>query len=664
MAEAVRMPKSGISVESCLIGTWKKHVGDRVGIGNILFDYETDKAAFECESTAEGLILEIFYQDGDEVEVLRPVCAIGAEGEDISAIRAEAGIIAQEEPRGDTDIPAQEDDKDDKRETQPGDATDTTPRDAQPGDTTDTTIRNTQPGDATDIDLRNTQTDDTTSAVPHEAALANDATSVTVTPGAQSSAGDGDKVSPRARSAADRLGLYIGDAVPTGPDGRIIERDVMTLAASGNASHGEITPEESVGASLDGITSTDAEPGDASLDRGTPADAEPGDASLGDGTPTEADAKTDGTSPDWITIAEVGEETGEEADGTSLDWITVEEVGGTNLDSGTSAEADDANLDGGTSAEEDDANLDSGTSAEADDANLGKGTSTESAASDASLPSATAPQAPAGSAAAPGSGTGVTQSEAGGIDRSAQSAPEPDPALAIAGPFTDGKFTKIRSVIASSMLASLQNTAQLTHHHSFDATEVRSVRNAFKGSGHPALASVSIGDMVLFAVVRTLVEHPDMNAHLVNGNILRKFEDVNLGVAVDTPRGLMVPTVFAANKKSLTEISAEVKQLAADARQGNINPDLLQGGSFTVSNLGPTGVEIFTPILNPPQVGIFGVCGVTTKVKQTDEGIVTYPSIGMSLTYDHRAVDGAPASRFAQAVCEKLAQFSLLLDVS
>jgi pyruvate dehydrogenase E2 component (dihydrolipoamide acetyltransferase) len=288
---------------------------------------------------------------------------------------------------------------------------------------------------------------------------------------------------------------------------------------------------------------------------------------------------------------------------------------------------------------------------------------TLAASSEAGSPPDTAQQTPAENAPAQGDGTDTAS---GGLRESGESAdtsPKPDPALALAGPYVDAKFTKIRSVIASSMHASLQNMAQLTHHHSFDATEVRTVRKAFKESGNPAIETVSIGDMVLFAVARTLTEHPDMNAHLVDGNILRKFEDVNLGVAVDTPRGLMVPTIFAANKKSLTEISAEVKQLAAEARLGSINPDLLQGGSFTVSNLGPTGVEMFTPVINPPQVGIFGVCGVTTKVKQTDEGIVTYPSIGMSLTYDHRAVDGAPASRFAQAVCEKLAQFSLLLDV-
>jgi pyruvate dehydrogenase E2 component (dihydrolipoamide acetyltransferase) len=192
---------------------------------------------------------------------------------------------------------------------------------------------------------------------------------------------------------------------------------------------------------------------------------------------------------------------------------------------------------------------------------------------------------------------------------------------------------------------------------------VQAVRKAFKENANPAIAGVSIGDMILFAIARTLVEHPEMNAHFTNGDTIRRFENVNLGVAVDTPRGLMVPTVFGADKKSLIDISVEVKQLASSARIGGIDPDLLHGGTFTVSNLGPTGVEMFTPILNPPQVGIFGVCGVTTKVRRTENGVEPYPSIGMSLTYDHRAVAGAPASRFAAAVCEKLTRFSMLLDI-
>jgi pyruvate dehydrogenase E2 component (dihydrolipoamide acetyltransferase) len=213
------------------------------------------------------------------------------------------------------------------------------------------------------------------------------------------------------------------------------------------------------------------------------------------------------------------------------------------------------------------------------------------------------------------------------------------------------------------MLHSLQSSAQLTHHHSFDASVLLALRARFKeGGGAFGASGISVGDMILFGVARTLLEHPGMNSHFLGGG-LRRFTGVHLGVAVDTPRGLMVPTVFDADKKSLLEISREVKELAGQARAGDINPDRLKGGTFTVSNLGPTGVEIFTPIINPPQVAILGVCGTVTRIREGAGGVEAYPSIGLSLTYDHRAVDGAPASRFAQALCGNLERFALLLAV-
>ena len=94
MANAVIMPKAGITVESCIIGTWEKKVGDKVALGDILFTYETDKASFECESTAEGELLEIFFENGDEVPCLVNVCAIGEKGEDCSALRPDGAAPA------------------------------------------------------------------------------------------------------------------------------------------------------------------------------------------------------------------------------------------------------------------------------------------------------------------------------------------------------------------------------------------------------------------------------------------------------------------------------------------------------------------------------------------------------------------------------------------
>jgi pyruvate dehydrogenase E2 component (dihydrolipoamide acetyltransferase) len=124
----------------------------------------------------------------------------------------------------------------------------------------------------------------------------------------------------------------------------------------------------------------------------------------------------------------------------------------------------------------------------------------------------------------------------------------------------------------------------------------------------------------------------------------------------------MVPTLFDADKKTLRQISAEVRQLASAAGTGAINPDLLQGATFTVSNLGATGVEMFTPIINPPQVAILGICGISPKTRiKADGGFEAYQSMGVSVTYDHRIIDGAPASRFAQKICEALEHINMLM---
>ncbi|MDR1518519.1 MAG: 2-oxo acid dehydrogenase subunit E2, partial [Planctomycetota bacterium] len=131
---------------------------------------------------------------------------------------------------------------------------------------------------------------------------------------------------------------------------------------------------------------------------------------------------------------------------------------------------------------------------------------------------------------------------------------------------------------------------------------------------------------------------------------LARHSRVNLAVAVDTPRGLMVPVVADAHRLSLAELSRSIGRLAADCRQGSINPDLLTGGTFTVSNLGAMGVESFTPILNAPQAAILGVCAIRQTPVPGPGGAVFQPRLGLSLTIDHQAVDGAPAARFLQAL--------------
>ena len=143
--------------------------------------------------------------------------------------------------------------------------------------------------------------------------------------------------------------------------------------------------------------------------------------------------------------------------------------------------------------------------------------------------------------------------------------------------------------------------------------------------------------------------------------MIRKYTNVHLGMAVDTPKGLFVPTIFNADKMSLAEISAEAKRVAKLCQEGKATPDLLSGATFTISNLGSLGVEVFTPIVNPPQVAILGVCGTTTRIKEVNGEIKPYQGMNLCLTYDHRAVDGSPASRFMKELCTALENFSLLM---
>lgn len=227
--------------------------------------------------------------------------------------------------------------------------------------------------------------------------------------------------------------------------------------------------------------------------------------------------------------------------------------------------------------------------------------------------------------------------------------------------YEDVKLPQIRKVIARSMQASLQECAQLTLNASFDATQIMAFRAAMKANGEAmGMGNITINDMILFAVAKTLPAHKSLNAHFLGEN-MRFFKNVNLGIAVDTERGLMVPTVSAAEKLSLSELAKASKAVITEAQSGTISPDKLKGASFTVSNLGAMGIESFTPVINPPQTGILGVCSLTKRVKEVNGAPVFYPCIPLSLTFDHRALDGAPAARFLKELCTNLENFNLLL---
>ena len=235
------------------------------------------------------------------------------------------------------------------------------------------------------------------------------------------------------------------------------------------------------------------------------------------------------------------------------------------------------------------------------------------------------------------------------------------PAAAEETAFEDVKFGPVRKATAKSMTRSLSTMAQLTQQYSFDASQIQAYRAMLKPMDAP-MGKISLNDMVMFAVAKTIKSCPDLNANMVEDNVIRHFSHVNLGFACDTPRGLLVPTIFHADEMSLLELSMEAKRLAAAARDGSLSPDEMTGATFTVTNIGSFGCEAFTPVVNPPQIGILGVCNIQTKIKSAKDGMIeTYPAMGLSLTFDHRALDGAPAARYMSELCKSLESFMTLM---
>ncbi len=224
-------------------------------------------------------------------------------------------------------------------------------------------------------------------------------------------------------------------------------------------------------------------------------------------------------------------------------------------------------------------------------------------------------------------------------------------------------MTNIRKLIAKAMHQSLQNSAQLTHHLSADARQILKLRKKFKAELNEGKLqqNITINDLVCFAVIRAIEKYPQVNTHFL-GDKMKWFSKVHLGLAVDTERGLMVPALQNADDLSIAGLSYQLQQLALQARSGNINPDLLnpEVASFTVSNLGNYGVEMFTPVINLPQTAILGVCAIVPRPKEIEEGVYAFvPMIGLSLTYDHQALDGGEATRFLAEVKNQIETLSV-----
>ncbi|HBL73594.1 MAG: hypothetical protein A2W90_05540 [Bacteroidetes bacterium GWF2_42_66] len=438
MAVPVLMPRQGQSVETCIIGEWYKKKGDQVKVGDILFSYETDKASFEEEAKAEGILLEIFYTEGDEVPVLENVAVIGAAGEPVEEFR---------------------------------------------------------PGGSKPVEEVKTETVVVAEVVAEKPTVA-----------IRESSDEAVKISPRAKKQAETKGIDYNQLQGSGPGGRIIERDVVTAA--------ETMP---VMTSL-----AKAKASDEKLNVGAETSGLGGRALAGDLTSNNQVYSTD---------------------------------------------------------------------------------------------------------------------------------------------FEVKKLTNIRKLIAKAMHASLQNSAQLTHHMSADARTIMALRKKLKKDFEAGKVSqnITINDLVCLAVIRALKKYPQANTHFL-GDSMRWFKKVHLGLAVDTERGLMVPAVKNADDLSLEGLSAQLSAIAAQCRQGNINPELLspEAATFTVSNLGNYGVEMFTPVINLPQTAILGVCTIVPRPKDLGDGIYGFvPMMGLSLTYDHQALDGGEATLFLREIKEQIENLTI-----
>ena len=230
----------------------------------------------------------------------------------------------------------------------------------------------------------------------------------------------------------------------------------------------------------------------------------------------------------------------------------------------------------------------------------------------------------------------------------AVSAPQP-PAAAGAPPSTDRvAFRGVRKVIADRMHQSLGSSAQITITAEADVTPATEFRARLSRE-----FDFSYTDMMVHSVARALMRHPRMNARLnEKGAEIVVFASANVGIAVALDDGLIVPVVNRAESKSLREIAVESRALGEKARAGTLKLEDVSGGTFTITNLGTFGIDAFTPILNPGETGILGVGRIVEKPAVYRGEIAKRAMLWLSLTFDHRVIDGAPAANFLQSVIE------------
>jgi pyruvate dehydrogenase E2 component (dihydrolipoamide acetyltransferase) len=236
------------------------------------------------------------------------------------------------------------------------------------------------------------------------------------------------------------------------------------------------------------------------------------------------------------------------------------------------------------------------------------------------------------------------------VERAAKSAPRQPPTATTAAtpaPVADRvAFRGVRKLIAERMHQSLQSSAQITITAEADVTPATEFRARISRE-----FDFTYTDMIVHSVARAVMRHPRMNARL-EGNEIALFANANVGIAVALDDGLIVPVIQRAESKSLREIAVESRALGEKARGGNLRLEDVTGGTFTITNLGMFGIDAFTPILNPGETAILGVGRIVEKPAVYRGEIAKRAILWLSLTFDHRVVDGAPAAQFLQTVIE------------
>lgn len=254
-----------------------------------------------------------------------------------------------------------------------------------------------------------------------------------------------------------------------------------------------------------------------------------------------------------------------------------------------------------------------------------------------------------------GPGGRITKEDVEQAIKSAKESRKQDrPAQAVAEEPQRTPVSGMRKVIAERMHLSLQSAAQLTITMKADVTELLALKTQVKETIAKRYGSkLTITDFIARAAILALENHPEMNSAFMDNTIVT-YPEIHLGIATAVEKGLIVPVIRNADSKSLIDLAKEIKEKTAAARSGKLTADEMQGSTFTISSLGASGVEFFTPILNPPEAGILGVGVVSDEAVFIGDKIEKRSRLPLSLTFDHRVLDGAPAAAFLQTVKQYL----------